>query len=189
MVRANIVSIVGESGVGKTTLMKTLIDSDETFRMLPSPTTRQPRISDLPNEYSYLTAEEFEELKAADRFLWVTDKAGNAGDLYAKDKEDVRAAIADPDHVYLNALIPDYARLLAEKYGRVAVRTIFLESPGQEELRQRMLNRGDSPGIVRQRQEKEQAESWSNRLQGIEGLVIITAQELLARSVAVKAVI
>lgn len=187
MERPNIITFVGESGTGKSTLMHSLVDKDDRFRILPSITTRARRPSDLAREYIYLSIEEHAKLAAIPgRLLWSV-KAGNKDDQYAKDVLDIMDALTDDKdeddggHVYLHGLIPDAAKWLEHRYGSEVVKTVLLQSPGQEELRRRMIGRGDAPEKIEERLAKEKEANWAGQVADLEGLVVVTCQDLLDR--------
>ena len=189
MSRPSIITLVGESGTGKSTLMSSLVVESGLFRILTSATTRAPRSSDLRHEYRYLSDEEYGKIASnPKRFLWDVP-AGNFGDRYAKDTLDVEEAFTDNEHVYINALIPSAAAALVRLYGSELIKTVYLESPGTDELRTRMLQRGDDPEKVEERLVIEKDEDWPDQLISLEGLVIITSQNLLVRQDAIHALV
>jgi guanylate kinase len=185
MVGPNIITVVGEAGTGKTTLIKSLVHSDETFRVLTSVTTRNPRSTDLPNEYRHLRLQEYEKLASIpNRFLW--NVIAGSSDRYAKDILDVMDAVLDPEHIYMQALVPESARILAQRYGSKVVQTVFLQRPDKDELVRRMLQRGDKIDTIGPRLDREFKEDWMGQVADIEGLVVITNQDLVVRHNEVK---
>lgn len=174
-----ILTLVGQSGTGKTTLMKRLVETG-LFCLIPSTTTRPYRPSDLDDEYRYLDLETYASVAAQPgRFLWDVP-AGN-GHSYAKDVLDVNKALTDPEHVHVQALIPESAKIFARKYGEQVVKTVFLTSPGDDELRRRMQARGDAPEKIEERLASEREQDWPEQVLAIDGLKVITSQELLVR--------
>lgn len=69
MNKKKIITFTGASGAGKTTMVKELLKNPQ-FGLVPSITTRNSRLSDLPGEYEYITDTEFDWLKCWDAFVW-----------------------------------------------------------------------------------------------------------------------
>lgn len=139
-----LVSITGPSGVGKTTLLHNLIKKLPEARPLISYTTRDPRPSDEPGEYAYVSKEEFDTIAASGAFLW---EAHTYVNRYGTKKEDVDRALAGG--FYLPVLVIDAVKKLDE-YARSAgkvheVRHLYILIEDIDELRNRLMERGDSP--------------------------------------------
>jgi guanylate kinase len=173
-----ILTMIGQSGSGKSTQMAELVKVD-LFRVLPSTTTRSPRPTDLPQEYRYKSPEEFEELLQTGRLMW-NFPAGNQH-RYGEDVQDVREALTDPDHIYTNALIPEAAKILTEKYGSGVIKTLFIPSPGDEILLSRMIQRGDSPEKAMERIQIESGQNWLDQAVAIDGIHIVSSQTIADR--------
>jgi len=138
-----IVTFVGKGGSGKTTQIRRALH-EPGFRLIPSVTTRPPRDNELAGEYRYYSAEAYQQLVVTPgRLLWDVI-AGNGGNHYGKDAQDIEYALAHPEAVHLNALVPSSAQTLVDIYGPDQVRTIYLPDPGNEILLQRMIERGDN---------------------------------------------
>lgn len=179
-----IVTFLGGSGSGKTTQMGMLV-AQEQFRMCPSTTTRPPRPSDLCHEYHYATMDEYQTLVRSGRSLWdiPTGNRNKAGtrDRYTKDICDIIEAFTDPDHVYVQGLIPKCAAIMARRYGAPLVRTLWLPSPPDDEVIARMVERGDEPEQAANRLKNEKNEGWSESALAIEGIYVITGRDKFER--------
>lgn len=133
-----------------------------------------------------MSPQEYEELAGTPRRILWNVIAGN-GDKYAKDVLDVMDAALDMEHIYIHALVPESARILAQRYGSEVVRTVFLQRPDKQELIRRLLQRGDDADKIEPRIDREFEEDWANQVADIEGLVVITNQDLLARQDEISA--
>jgi guanylate kinase len=174
-----IITFVGQSGSGKTTQIGELI-KEPGFRLLPSTTTRPPRSTDLLLEYRYKDITEYERIAAIPgRFLW--DVVTGDGDRYAKDADDVSAALADTQNIYTHALTPGCADILLKKYGPKVVRTVLLPSPGDDVLIDRMITRGDAAENAAGRLISEQRDDWLAQSIAIEGLYVVKSQTIEKR--------
>lgn len=145
-----ILTLTGASGAGKTTIAKGVLANLESVKMLTSYTTRQPRESDLPREYAYLTVEEFMKMKKADCFIWDVFVHGVH---YGTTVQSLGDASKDPDTAHLMILTPDvlatlhyYAKTLNAK-----ICSFYILSPPAEVLRARLQKRGDEPEVIERR--------------------------------------
>jgi guanylate kinase len=91
MPRPAVISLSGPSGVGKTVLLKWLLEVIKPSGLVPSYTTRVRRPSDI-GEYTYITPEQFRELKERKEFAWFVDEYGNQ---YGTRGEDLHQAVVD----------------------------------------------------------------------------------------------
>jgi guanylate kinase len=174
-----LVILVGQSGSGKTTQMRELVN-EAGFRQSPNITTRDSRPTDLLNEYLYASPQEYDRLlRKSGRVLW--DIVTGNGARYAKDSCDIIEALTDPEHLYVNALVPSTANILVRKYGSELIRTVMLPNPGDDILLTRMTNRGDSTSGARERLVNENAEGWLAQSLAIDGLYTVTAQDVAGR--------
>lgn len=76
-----LVMLVGPSGMGKSTIMNTVVTMDDRFSRVRSFTTRGPRPNDEPNQYFYVTHEELDELAASGEIITRVEFP-NTGDVY-----------------------------------------------------------------------------------------------------------
>lgn len=137
-----IITFTGVSGAGKSTIAESV-----GFPFVPSTTTREPRTSDLPEEYEYLERADFDHEKAWDAFLWVNEYDGNC---YGTKSEMVDNALAGPG-TYTMILVPRVLPLLLDYAGTDKVLSLYILSPPEEMLRSRMERRGNTPDSIERR--------------------------------------
>lgn len=145
-----VVSLTGASGAGKTTVAKAVLVRLDMARMLTSYTTRQPRESDLPGEYKYLTVEEFERMKRGGYFLWDVFVHGI---YYGTTIQSLYEASQDPKTTYFMILAPDVlaALHLYVKKLNLKICSFYILAPSAEALRERLLKRGDEREAIEKR--------------------------------------
>jgi len=156
-----IITLTGRSGTGKTTIVKELLElKDPLFQLIISYTTRDPRPSDLPGEYRYLTDDEFEGMKKRGEFLWPksAEEFGHSSAKYGTTKASLDDAVASPGY-HLMMLIPQALPKLWDSYAEHVV-PFWLEDPGEESLRARLLDRGEKPQFIDKRLDAEK--DWLN---------------------------
>ena len=138
-----LISITGPSGVGKTTLLHSLVKNIPEAQTLTSYTTREPRPSDEPGEYTYVSREEFEKIAKTGAFLW---EARTYVNHYGTKKEDIDRALAGG--MYFPVLAIDAVKKLhtyANSVGKIKeVRYFYIYIDDEEELRRRFKKRGDA---------------------------------------------
>ena len=144
-----ILSLVGASGSGKTTIARELLGLSSYARMLGSVTTRVPRPSDLPGEYEYIDAKLFAAYMAQDVFEWTVSIHGSR---YGTRRTSLDRGLLSGD-IEIMMLVPDamerlwkYAKGLQHK-----VKPFFINTPSEEELRRRLTIRGDSEEDIARR--------------------------------------
>ncbi len=129
-------------------------------RPLPSTTTREPRPSDNPGEYQYVSEQEFDRLSRAREFLW---EVAPHGHRYATRKADVDTALEGG--LYLPTLVIEAIVKLhayAEAQGRAdAVRSLYIYMDNEAELRRRFGVRGDAAEDIKRR--IAQCRDWNAR--------------------------
>lgn len=141
-----IVSLVGPSGVGKTTIIKQLFARYPQLRMIPSLTTREQRPSDFPGDYIYVSPAEFARAKAAGELMW---DIGGHGALYGTQRSAMETALAGEAPSFI-ILFPDLVRFLFDRYPEHYL-PFFIEPLPEATLRQRMVDRGDPAETVQRR--------------------------------------
>jgi guanylate kinase len=139
--------ITGPSGVGKGTLIRTLLERIPELELAVSATTRAPR----PGEedgvaYHFLSDEEFERRVQAGEFV---EHASYSGRRYGTLRSELERRTRDGSPVVLEIEVQG-ARQIAETMPE-AVR-IFIAPPSEEALRTRLIGRGtDDPDQVEAR--------------------------------------
>jgi guanylate kinase len=141
--------ITGPSGVGKGTLIRTLLERVPELQLAVSATTRQPRPGEEDGvHYHFLSEAEFDKRVIAGDFL---EHADYSGRRYGTLKSEL-----DKDDVVLEIEVQG-ARQVARDMPE-AVR-IFIAPPTEETLRTRLIGRGhDDPDQVERRLEVAKAE-------------------------------
>lgn len=143
------------SGAGKTTLSRALLDNDGGIRLSISVTTRKPRPGEIDGkDYIFVSAEEFERMRAAGDLLEWAQVFGNA---YGTPRAPVEQAIARGEDVLFDI---DWqgAQQLAEKMAGDLVR-VFILPPSGSVLETRLKGRAqDPPEVVAKRMAEASAE-------------------------------
>ncbi len=133
----NGVIIGGCSGVGKSTIIRRLLQAHPEFRFSVSWTTREPRPGEEEGiHYHFTSTEEFERLIEENGFLeWekvYEDYYGTPKEVLESDSDEITAVIFELD--------TRGAIKLKEKYPQFS--TIALLPPSIEDLRKRLTQRG-----------------------------------------------
>ena len=140
--------ITGPSGVGKGTLIRSLLEREPRLRLSVSATTRPPRPGEEDGrEYHFLTPVEFERRLAAGEFLEHATYAGNRYGTLLSEVEDRPGT----DGVVLEIEVQG-ARQVRESLP--SAHQIFIEPPSFDSLRTRLVGRGsDPPEVIEDRLE------------------------------------
>jgi len=134
-----IITLTGASGVGKTSYAHELLKLPD-WLLIPSTTTRASRAKDLPGEYRHVTDDDF----AARTFLWDVRLHGHR---YGTDQADVESAL-DDRHYRMMLVDPQGVRLLRRHIGgRGRTANVYLLSPAEAVLRERLERRKTRDGL------------------------------------------
>jgi guanylate kinase len=146
--------ITGPSGVGKGTLIETLLERVPDLELSVSATTRDPRTGEVDGrDYHFLSAEEFERRAAAGEFL---EHATYSGNRYGTLREEVDRRLAEGRSVVLEIEV-EGARQVREAMPEAV--QIFIAPPDEEALRGRLEGRGtDSAEAIERRLRTAQIE-------------------------------
>ena len=137
MSKGLLIVYAGASGVGKGTIMKQLLNSDENFRLSVSATTRAPRPGETNGvEYHFVTKEDFETMIKNDGLF---EYATYCDNYYGTPKQAVFDMLDKGIDVFLEIEIKGFLQI-KEKYPQCV--TIFLLPPSIEELERRLVGRG-----------------------------------------------
>jgi len=142
------------SGGGKTSLVNALLERDSSVALSISHTTRAPRPGEIDGVHYYFVDETtFDRLATQGAFL---EHARVFGYRYGTGRKSVEAQLAKGLDVLLDI---DWqgARQIRESFP--AVRSIFILPPSLDELRRRLVGRGqDSPEVIERRMDAARAE-------------------------------
>jgi guanylate kinase len=144
---ARVFVITGPSGVGKGTLIRTLLDRVPDLELSVSATTRRPRLGETNGiDYHFLDDAEFDRRVQAGDFV---EHASYSGRRYGTLRSDLEQRLQRGAPVVLEIEVQG-ARQVAQTMPE-AVR-IFIAPPSEEALRTRLVGRGtDSPEDVEKR--------------------------------------
>jgi guanylate kinase len=158
----SIIAVAAASGVGKSTFMRTFLQTVPRSSMLTSTTTRAPRESDirLPHaqEYEYVTSEAFKRLESEGAF---PDTFGKEyGTRYGHRTTVIKHALESPN-AHLGALfVPGIEMLFdiarEEFFRERDMHAIFLDLNDEEERRRRLRQRGETDEV----RFKEELAQW-----------------------------
>lgn len=145
---ARVFVISGPSGVGKTTLIRHILDANPDIQLSVSATTRAPRPGEVDGrDYIFLDRRRFEAMIEAGAFL---EWARVYGNYYGTSREHVEAILQAGRHALLDI---DTQGALSIKRLTAGAAFIFITPPSLDNLRQRLRDRGS-----------ESAESLARRL-------------------------
>jgi guanylate kinase len=139
--------ITGPSGVGKGTLIRTLLERVPDLELSVSATTRKPRLGETHGvDYHFLDDAEFERRVQAGDFV---EHADYSGRRYGTLRADLEQRLARGVPVVLEIELQG-ARQIAETMPEA--KRIFIAPPSDDALRARLIGRGtDSPEDVERR--------------------------------------
>ncbi len=147
--------ISSPSGAGKSTIARTLLETDKGIGLSVSVTTRQRRPSEIAGvHYHFVSAREFERLRDSNSLLEWAEVHGN---FYGTPREPVEAAMAEGRDMLFDI---DWqgALQLQEKMASDVV-SIFVLPPTMTELQSRLHRRAeDSEEVIRTRLINSRAE-------------------------------
>lgn len=154
MQAGKLIVVTGPSGVGKGTLLRSLLERHPELYFSISATTRQPRPGETDGQhYYFVSREKFEQMVAASEFLEWAEFAGN---YYGTPRLQVEQQIAQGRLVILEIEVVG-ARKIKQTF-QAALR-IFILPPSLAELERRIRDRGqDSEDAIARRLTRAKAE-------------------------------
>ena len=160
MAKGKLFIISGASGVGKSTVLKKVMDGRPDLQFSVSATTRAARPGEEEGvHYYFVTTEQFEKMIAEDAFL---EYDAHNKNYYGTPVQQVEDKLQN-GHVILD-IEPVGAFNVQKK--RPDATLIFIEAPSWEELERRLRGRGDTPEdqiamrLERAKWEQEQKEKY-----------------------------
>ena len=146
--------ISGPSGVGKSTVLKALMEKRKNLYFSVSATTRSPRPGETDGvHYHFLDRDTFRQWVAEDQFL---EHAEFVGNCYGTLRKYVYEAMEQGQDVILDIEVQGAAQV-ASKMPEVV--RIFVAPPSWAELERRLTERGtDTPEKIRGRLERAKEE-------------------------------
>jgi guanylate kinase len=134
---AKVFVITGPSGVGKGTLIRTLLERVGELELSVSATTRRPRPGETHEvDYHFLSDEEFERRVRAGDFV---EHARYSGRRYGTLRSELESRIAGGHPVVLEIEVQG-ARQIREAMPEAV--QIFIAPPSEDALRARLVGRG-----------------------------------------------
>jgi guanylate kinase len=144
---ARVVVITGPSGVGKGTLIRSLLEAMPELQLSVSATTRTPRPGEMSGAaYHFMSREQFERHVQAGDFV---EHADYAGARYGTLRSDLRTRLASGQPVLLEIEVQG-ARQVRETMPEAL--QVFIAPPSVDALRARLIGRGaDTPEQIEAR--------------------------------------
>lgn len=167
------VVIAGPSGVGKSTLITRLRSNfPNSFGFSVSHTTRGPRPSEEDGvHYHFVTDAQFDEIKNAGGFL---ENAQFASNRYGTSKEALKQVQSSGRVCLLDIDLQGVLQFKENDAGLGPV-YIFLTPPSMEELKRRLVGRGDTaPEAVEKRLNRAAEEIAASTQEGLFDFIIVS---------------
>jgi guanylate kinase len=138
---AKVFVITGPSGVGKGTLISTLLERVPGLELSVSATTREPREGEVDGrDYHFLASEEFDQRVEREDFLEFATYSGNR---YGTLRSEVRKRLEAGHSVVLEIEVQGASQVRAAMRESVQV---FIAPPDPAILRERLESRGTDSG-------------------------------------------
>ncbi len=152
--KGRLIVLTGPSGVGKGTLLKSLLQRHPELKLSISATTRSPRDGEEDGvNYYFITRQKFDLMVSADEFIEWAEFANNC---YGTPRRAVEEQLESSDWVILEIEL-DGARQIRQSFPEAY--RIFILPPSIEELENRIRGRGqDSDDAIDRRLQRAKAE-------------------------------
>jgi guanylate kinase len=149
------------SGAGKSTIARTLLESDPALELSVSVTTRPRRGSEIEGvHYHFRTMREFEVLRDSDALLEWAEVHGN---FYATPREPAEKAMAEGRDMLFD--IDWQGALQLKEKMRADIVSIFILPPSMAELKSRLKRRAEDQEAViatRLKNARNEIEHWKD---------------------------
>ena len=135
------------SGVGKTTLWEAIkLEADDLrIEKVITTTTRQPRLWEVNwKDYWFVSVEEFEKMIETWKMIEWAQVHGNFYWSTFNELERIIQSWKRPLYIVDPQWVVSLKKVLTERYW-YNVKTIFVIPPSEEELKRRLLKRGEDP--------------------------------------------
>lgn len=154
--QGKLVILSAPSGAGKTTIMKSVVETFPQLEFSVSATSRQPRHTERHGvDYYFITGEEF--LKHIDDGRFVEWEEVYAGTHYGTLRSEMDRIWDKGNTIIFDVDVKGGIRL-KDIFGEAAL-SVFIMPPSVEELRNRLVGRGtDSPETIEKRVAKAETE-------------------------------
>lgn len=154
MKKGRLIVISGPSGVGKGTVVKSLLQKHARMRLSVSATTRPIRPGEIDGvNYYFIDKEQFERMIEENRFL---EHARYVSNYYGTPEEPVNRMLEEGLDVVLEIEVQGALQIKSRRPDAIL---IFIVAPSFEELGRRLRGRGDTAEeIVLQRLETARTE-------------------------------
>ena len=139
--------ILGPSGVGKDTLINMLKEIyPNIFFKLPSYTTRAKRPGEIEGvDYFFVSEEEFKIMESQGKLFGIQKYNNN---FYASNKSKLRDSIDNGDKIIILNYNIETANCVKNEFD---FNYVAILSPSEDELRNRLINRGTNPEEIENR--------------------------------------
>lgn len=139
MSKGQLIIMSGPSGVGKSTIVKKVMENYPSLRFSVSATTREIRPGEVDGvSYSFISKEEFLDMLEKDELLEHAEYVGNYYGTPAKPIDEARNLGYD---ILLDIEVQGAMQVKAKRPDAVSV---FIKAPSFEELERRLRGRGDT---------------------------------------------
>ena len=144
-----LVVVSGPSGVGKSTVMKKVMEKYDNLHFSVSATTRPIRPGEIDGKsYYFMSYDQFQKLIKQDALLEYAEYVGN---FYGTPEKPLNEALAQGQDILLDIEVQGGLNVKKRRDDAIL---IFMVAPSFSELERRLLNRGDTdPELCKKRLE------------------------------------